>query len=907
MTDASRPHSPSQKADAATGTEVSSGASSAPAAPSGQTVPPVVGGGGVGGTSRSLRMPVRGMTCAVCAGRIEKVVGKMEGVEAASVNLASELLDVRFLPDAVTPEAIAERVRAIGFEALLPASQDVEGPEDGDVLRFAIRGMTCAACSARIQRVVGGMEAVDGVEVSLATDTATVRVRPGAVHRELVDAIVARVAQMGFEAQYLTHGPGDVASMWEMQQQETAGRLAAMKARLVPAFAFALPLLVLTMGEMLGMPLPQAISPHHNPLGFALVQLALVLPVMWSGREFYRVGFRNLAQLAPNMDSLIAVGTGAAFVYSLWNTMEIALAGPHAPRSMELAMDLYYEAAAVLIALVSLGKYFETRSRAHTSDAIRGLMELTPDTAILLQGSEQKEIAVAEVHRGDLLLVKPGERIPVDGTITDGRSAVDESMLTGESLPVSKTAGDTVAGGTMNMNGALTMRADRVGADTVLARIIRLVQDAQGSKAPIANMADRVSLYFVPTVMALAVVSGLAWLLSGAEPVFALRIFIAVLVIACPCAMGLATPTSVMVGTGRGAQLGVLIKNGAALEAASKVKTLVFDKTGTLTHGKPELVAVVPLGESAPAAGSDAEDAVLRLAASLESVSEHPLAAAVVRGARERGLELMPVHDFGAVPGKGVQGVVDGRMVRIGNEGFILSQGQWEQWEQGADGRDAGGVRGGMDEQANMGRTPLLVSVDGKVAALLSVADTLKQEAPGVVRRLKDMGIAVVMLTGDNERTARAVAAEAGIDEVVAGVMPDQKDAAIAALQEKGAGVGMVGDGINDAPALARADVGIAMGTGIDVAVEAGDIVLMKGALGGVLTALALSRATVANIRQNLFWAFGYNVLGIPVAMGVLYALFDGPTLSPMIAGGAMALSSVSVVFNALRLRFFKG
>ncbi len=831
---------------------------------------------------RNVRMPVRGMTCAVCAGRIEKVVGKMEGVESASVNLASEVLDVRFMPQAVSLESIADKIHAIGFEALMPSG------EDGGALRFAIGGMTCTACSGRIQRVVSKMDGVADVEVSLATDSATVTAQPGVPHRALADSIVERIIGLGYQAEFVVDDGAGSGDLWELQQQEIRNRLSAMRTRLIPAFGFALPLLILTMGEMLGMPLPDAISPHHNPLTFALVQLALVLPVMWSGRDFYRIGFRNLFQFAPNMDSLIAVGTGAAFVYSLWNTVEIALEGAHAATSMARAMDLYYESAAVLIALVSLGKYFEVRSRAHTSDAIRGLMELTPDTAILLRDGTQEVIPVSQVHRGDMLLVKPGERIPVDGTVKEGRSSVDESMLTGESLPVTKDAGDTVAGGTMNMHGALTMQVDRVGGDTVLARIIRLVQDAQGSKAPIANLADRVSLYFVPIVMGLALLSGLAWLIAGAEFTFALRIFIAVMVIACPCAMGLATPTSIMVGTGRGAQLGVLIKNGAALEAAGSVNALVFDKTGTLTHGKPALVDLTLLD------GSDIpESRVLSLAASLESVSEHPLAAAVVRGAGERGVSLLPVTDFEAVAGKGVQGKVDERMVRIGNAGFITND------------RLVPVIREKMDAQAELGRTPLLMAVDDVPVAVLSVADKLKEEAPAVVRKLEAMGVSVVMLTGDNERTAKAVAAEAGISNVIAGVLPDQKAATVASLQQEGAVVGMVGDGINDAPALARADVGIAMGTGIDVAVEAGDIVLMKGALDGVLTALALSRATVANIRQNLFWAFGYNVLGIPVAMGLLYALFDGPTLSPMIAGGAMALSSVSVVSNALRLRFF--
>jgi Cu+-exporting ATPase len=838
---------------------------------------------------RTARMPVKGMTCAVCAGRIEKVVGAMQGVQSVNVNLASEIMDVSWNPEVVRLDDITDGVKKLGFEAMPPRD---EAPEE-TVLRFSVGGMTCAACSGRIEKVVGGMEGVASVTVSLPAETATVVPMAGTAHRALVDAVEARIRALGFTAQYMAPEAADDAhALWEKQKAESDARLAEMRRRLVPAFLFALPLFVISMGEMAGLPMPALLSPHRSPVSFALVQLMLVLPVMWSGRNFYRVGFRNLINGGPNMDSLIAVGTGAAFAYSLWNTVEIVLGVD----VMQRAMDLYYESAAVIIALISLGKYFEVRSRARTSEAIRGLMELTPDTALLVEPEGHREVPVAEVHRGDRLLVRPGDRIPVDGILVSGTSSVDESMLTGESMPVTKREGDSVAGGTINGTGSFTMRAERVGADTVLARIIRLVQDAQGSKAPIASLADRVSLYFVPIVMAVALVSGLSWFaFSGEGFAFSLRIFIAVLVIACPCAMGLATPTSIMVGTGRGAQLGVLIKSGTALEAAGRVQAVVFDKTGTLTEGHPVLEDVEPVGSAAQ------PDVLVRLAASLESASEHPLGAAIVEGARRRQLSLWPVDGVSAVPGRGVTGTVASpegeRRIHIGNTAFLREAGMQADW-------DAVGRL--MQGHAEKGRTPLLMGVDGQVAGVLTVADPLKENAPAVVAGLKDMGIHVVMLTGDNATTARAVAERAGIDDVVAEVMPDEKDAKVAALQERGYRVAMVGDGINDAPALARADVGIAMGTGIDVAVEAGDVVLMKGDLHGVLTALALSRATVRNIKQNLFWAFGYNVLGIPVAMGLLHALFGGPTLSPMIAGAAMAMSSVSVVSNALRLRFFR-
>jgi Cu+-exporting ATPase len=613
---------------------------------------------------------------------------------------------------------------------------------------------------------------------------------------------------------------------------------------------------------------------------------------MWSGRRFYLNGFPALVRKAPNMDSLIAVGTGAAFIYSTWNLIEIFLGLD----AMARVMDLYYESAAVLIALVSLGKYLETRSKAKTSDAISQLMELTPDKATLVknpgaENEEQIDILVSDIEAGDMILVRPGERIPVDGTVKKGHSSVDESMLTGESLPVSKEEGGKVIGGTLNKNGMLRVLAERVGQDTVLARIIKMVREAQGSKAPIANLADRISLYFVPIVMVIATLSGLAWYFIGDAPFpFALRIFIAVLVIACPCAMGLATPTSIMVGTGRGAQLGVLIKSGEALEMAQGINVLVFDKTGTLTYGKPQLTDFEVLRETGMP-----EDDILALVAGAESVSEHPLAEAIVQEARARNLALKEPDAFEAIPGKGIKASLGDNDILLGNREFIRAR---------IENFDNPEIDSKAAEFAASGKTSLFLAVNGKMTALLAIADQIKPETPQTISRLKKMGIKIFMLTGDNETTAKAIAFQAGIEDVIAEVLPDFKAEKVAELQSRGMKVGMVGDGINDAPALAKADVGIAMGTGIDVAVESGDIVLMKGDLSGVLTALALSRATMRNIKQNLFWAFAYNVVGIPIAAGLLY-IFGGPTLNPMIAGGAMAMSSVSVVTNALRLRFF--
>jgi Cu+-exporting ATPase len=644
------------------------------------------------------------------------------------------------------------------------------------------------------------------------------------------------------------------------------------------------------MGEMLGMPLPAVLAPETSPLAFGAVQFVLTAPILWLGRFFYIQGFPPLLRMTPNMDTLIAVGTGAAFIYSTWNLGEI-IAG-HFPG--ERAGDLYFDSAAIIIVLITLGRYFENRSKARTTDAVRQLMQLRPETATLLRGGEEVTIPVAEIQPGDLLQVRPGERIPVDGRVVEGTSSIDESMLTGESLPVSKTPQDWVYSGTYNQHGAFRLQAEKVGGETVLSRIIRLVREAQGSKAPIANLADRVSLYFVPAVICAAIVAGAAWfLLGGAEFSFSLRIFVAVMVIACPCALGLATPTAIMTGTGRGAQLGVLIKSGQALETAKGLQAVILDKTGTLTEGKPSLREAIPLsGEEG------AQERLLPLIAGVENESEHPLARAVVDGIRSRGYGNFPRPDsFQALPGKGVRAEIGGREILLGNTELMRAY--------SVSGTEEEGVASRMQELADRGLTPLLAAEDGQLILLLGVGDELKPEAKEVVSSLHKRGLQVAMLTGDNERTARAVARQAGIDRVMAEVLPENKAREVSRLQAQGLEVAMVGDGINDAPALAQADLGISMGSGIDVAMESGDIVLMHSDLRQVLTAIDLSRATVRNIKQNLFWAFIYNSLGIPVAAGVLF-LFGGPTLNPMIAAGAMAMSSVSVVSNALRLRWYQ-
>ncbi len=821
---------------------------------------------------REITGRVRGMHCASCSARIERVLADMAGMHGAQVNLAEESLRLHWDPGLVDLEQVAERVKGLGFEVIFP------GPEARIEMR--ISGMHCASCSARIEKVVAALPGVIAAEVNLATEVGRVRFDQERISPRLIRDTIRG---LGFGTRVIS-GREDLVAQ---RRQETRERLRAMKRALIPALLLAAILLVVAMGEMVGLPLPAIIAPHRHPLAFAVVQLLLVLPIMWSGRSFYLQGFPALFRGGPTMDSLIAVGTGAAFIYSLWNLVEIALG----MQVMVRVMDLYFESAGVLIALVSLGKYLETRAKSKTSDAISELMQLVPEQATLITGEEQSVVPVAEVEVGDLLLIRPGERIPVDGIISQGSSAVDESMLTGESLPVAKQAGDRVVGGTLNKNGVLRLCADKVGHDTVLARIVKMVQDAQGSKAPIASLADRISLYFVPTVMVIALVSGLGWLWAGAEFPFALRIFVAVLVIACPCAMGLATPTSIMVGTGRGAQLGVLIKSGGALEMAQKVGAVVFDKTGTLTHGQPA-VTTFRLAEGV----AMGEEPLLALVASVENASEHPLAQAICDLARSKGCTLQPVEAFTALPGKGVRATVAGQTLLIGNLALMR--------EEGVAGVD--GMVKGAEALAQEGATALYLAVDGAMAAIIGVSDRIKEESRQTVAELRAMGLRVIMLTGDHEVTARAIARQAGIDEVLAQVLPEEKALRIKALQGEGVRVAMVGDGINDAPAMAVADVGMAMGTGVDVAIESGDIVLMKGDLRGVVTALQLSRATMRNIRQNLFWALAYNVIGIPVAAGLL-TLMGGPTLNPMIAGGAMALSSVSVVSNALRLRFFRG
>ncbi|MCL2497557.1 MAG: heavy metal translocating P-type ATPase [Symbiobacteriaceae bacterium] len=736
-----------------------------------------------------------------------------------------------------------------------------------------IAGMTCAACSQRIERILSRTPGVYQASVNLATEKATVTYREEVVR---LSQLKQAIAAAGYTPLELDHPQERDANRLRQEQE-----VSASWQRLRVAALATIPLFYIAMGAMFSWPLPAWLHPMSSPLNFALIQLALTLPVVAVGYRFYTGGFRALLQGAPNMDSLIALGTSAAIIYSLYATTLIARGDHNAHHS------LYFETAGVIITLILLGKSLELSSKGRTSEAIKKLMNLTPPTATVLHGDNEQELPVAEVAIGDLLLVKPGERIPVDGVVEQGFTAVDEAMLTGESLPVDKLPGDKVYAASLNKNGLIRMRVTKVGAETALAQIIKLVEDAQGSKAPIAALADIVSGYFVPVVCLIALVAGIAWYLATSNFTFALTIFISVLVIACPCALGLATPTAIMVGTGRGAELGILIKSGVALEIAHMVDTVVLDKTGTITAGHPQVTDIIPIG------GWNEEE-LLQLAASGEKGSEHPLGEAIVREASTRGLELLPITAFQAVPGHGITVNTVDRLLHIGNQRLMESHNiSWHDMEKTA------------TDLAATGKTPVYIGIDGSLAGIIAIADVLKAGSKDAVQTLREMGLEVAMITGDNRRTADSIAAQVGINRVLADLLPQDKAEAIRQLQQEKRKVAMVGDGINDAPALVQADVGIAIGSGTDVAMESADIVLMRNDLRDVVSALHLSRRTIGIIRQNLFWAFAYNSAGIPLAAGILH-IWGGPLLNPMFAAAAMSFSSVSVVTNALRLRSFK-
>ena len=744
-----------------------------------------------------------------------------------------------------------------------------------------ITGMSCSACSSRIEKVVNRMQGVEQMSVNLLKNNAHVTFDESVVDEK---AIIARIEKLGFGAR--VHAANVAAPV--PQQDTAAQEMAEMKQRLIGSLIFAGLVFYQHMGRMWGWPLPGFILGQENELINALLQMLWCIPVLFIDRKYFIHGVRNLLSGAPNMDSLIAVGSGASFIYGLYSVFGMAYVFGHNRLDLlpGFADALYFEASAVILALVTVGKFMEARAKSHTSDAIKALMNLTPKTALVERHGLQGEIPVEEVVTGDVLIVKSGASVPVDGKIIEGSGALDESALTGESLPVDKTIGDKVIGGTINRSGYFKMEATAIGADTALAKIIALVDEATSSKAPIAKLADKVSGYFVPAVIGIAVLAAVVWLALGASWHFALTIAISVLVISCPCALGLATPTAIMVGTGRGAKSGILIKSATALETAHKVDTVILDKTGTITAGKPVVTDILPVKVT--------ENELLAFAAGLEKLSEHPLGEAIVAAAEAKQLVLPEAGNYKQIPGQGVTAELVGTECAAGNLKLLEALNV-----------DVSSLMDQYDKLAAQGKTPLYFVSAGELLGCIAVADTVKPTSKEAIGKLQAMGLRVLMVTGDNRATAEAIRTQVGVDEAVAQVLPQDKEAVVRKLQQEGHIVAMVGDGINDAPALARADVGIAIGAGTDIAIEAADMVLIKSDLLDVAKAICLSRSVMTNIKENLFWAFIYNAVGIPFAAGVFYTAF-GWLLNPLIAAAAMSCSSVSVVTNALRLRFIK-
>ena len=751
--------------------------------------------------------------------------------------------------------------------------------------KFNITGMTCSACSSHVEKAVNKVAGIRSASVSLMTNSMVAEYDESVLSAE---EIIQAVIDSGYGASL----PGVVGGQVQGQSQNGSmeEELSSMKRRLIWSFVFLTPLFYISMGHMMGAPLPAFLLGMENAVSFGLTQLLLTLPIMYINDKYYKVGFKTLWHRAPNMDSLIAVGSIAAVIYGVFAIYQIGYGLGHGDleRVEHYHMDLYFESAGMILTLITLGKFLETRSKGKTGEAITRLMDLAPKTATVLRDGKEQEIPVEDVKVGDRVVVRPGQSIPVDGTVVEGHSAVDESALTGESLPVDKDPGDKVAAASINKSGAFVFEASRVGEDTTLAQMIRLVEEAAASKAPIAKLADKVASIFVPVVMAIAAVTAIVWLaVTGGDVTKALTAGVAVLVISCPCALGLATPVAIMVGTGKGAENGILVKSAEALELLHTVDTVVLDKTGTLTQGKPVVTDVIPGAEMD-------ENGLLTLASCLETPSEHPLAAAIVEESQQRSLRTAPVQDFSAVHGRGVKGALGGKTFLGGNRTMMEQAGV-----------ELGDFPEKAEELAGQGKTPLYFADERRVLGVIAVADTPKSTSSEAVAAFKSLGLEVIMLTGDNSRTAKAIGETLGVTQVIPEVLPQDKERKIAQFQEQGKKVAMVGDGINDAPALARADVGLAIGAGTDVAIESADIVLMKSDLLDAAAAVELSRATIRNIKQNLFWAFFYNSLGIPLAAGVFYAAL-GWQLNPMFAAAAMSMSSVTVVSNALRLRFFK-
>lgn len=840
-------------------------------------------------TNKHIVMTIGGMTCASCVARVERFVGRMDGVNSVNVNLTTERADIELdTSSTTTSEDIQAVIKKAGFtvESLTEPQQTTQV---GEHVVLGVGGMTCASCVARVERLVGRMDGVQAVAVNLSTERADIDLEPNAVVS--VDDIMAVINKAGFETTLISKssgvadtevGSGDnswVEQLAKRKEQEEG----VLKRDLLIALILTLPVFILEMGSHMIPPMHHWIVENIGLQNswyfqFVLTTLVLVLP----GRRFYQIGIPALLRMGPDMNSLVAVGTAAAYGFSVVATFLPFLLPAD-------SVHVYYESAAVIVTLILFGRYLEARAKGRTSEAIQRLVGLQPKEARLLRNGEWVQIPIHEVRTGDVIQVRPGERIAVDGVLLEGHSFVDESMISGEPIPVEKTVDSPLVGGTVNQQGAFTFKATAVGDKTVLSQIINLVEQAQGSKLPIQSVVNKVTYWFVPTVIALALLTFVVWMIFGPKPAltFAIVNAVAVLIIACPCAMGLATPTSIMVGTGRGAEMGVLFRKGEALQTLRDAKVVAVDKTGTLTLGRPTMTDLELLEGFEP-------DEVLALIASVEQQSEHPIAHAIVQAAEEKGIELRPLSQFESITGMGVRAMVNDTKVEIGADRFMKSL--------GLDLHKFDTLSLGL---AAEGKSPMYVAVDGKLAAMIAVSDPIKQDTPESIKALHDLGLKVVMITGDKRQTAEAIAKGLGIDDVLAEVLPEGKLDKIKTLREQYGAVAFVGDGINDAPALAEADVGIAIGTGTDVAMEAADVVLMSGSLKGVPNAIALSKATIKNIHQNLFWAFAYNTALVPVAAGVLYPI-NGVLLSPMFAAGAMALSSVFVLSNALRLKAFK-
>lgn len=744
--------------------------------------------------------------------------------------------------------------------------------------KYKVTGMTCSACSSRVEKCVGKLDGVNTVSVNLLTNSMQIDFDESKLTEE-------KIADSVTQAGYGMEIPTGKSEKKEEKEDIVEKNIENMKKRTIWSFIFLIPLMYVAMGHMAGLPQPSFLRGDANAVSFALTQLLLCIPVLYINRAYFERGFRSLIHGAPNMDTLISVGSGASLIYGIFAIYRMGYG--LGTQNMELVHrylhDLYFESAVMILALINIGKYLEARSKGKTSEAIQKLMDLAPKTALVERNGQVVEIAAEDMLTGDILQVKPGSSIPADGVVIEGRTSVDEAAITGESMPVEKKEGDTVTAATLNKTGFIRMRAARVGQDTTFSQIIRLVEEASSSKAPIARMADKIAGIFVPTVMGIALLTGIVWLLMGAEFEFALSCAIAVLVISCPCALGLATPVAIMVGTGKGAENGILIKSGEALEITHNVQSVVLDKTGTITEGKPVVTDIISFGMS--------ENKILEISAALEKKSEHPLAEAVLLKAK--GMELPNAENFAAIPGKGITAKIQGNIYYAGNQKLMQEQGI-----------SCEKALSSMEKLSKEGKTPLILADEKQVFGIIGVADVVKPTSAKAIQELKKLGIQVIMLTGDNARTAKAIQKQLDIDTVIAEVLPQDKEREISRLQEEGKTVAMVGDGLNDAPALARADVGIAIGAGTDVAIESADIVLMKNDLQDVATAIELSKAVIRNIKENLFWAFFYNVCGIPLAAGVLYPVFR-LKLSPMFGAAAMSLSSLFVVSNALRLRFF--